>query len=107
MNAGELELTSQGYIMAHLVYYTTVPLRRSEPYIDFLSLTNGKQKQKNGVHCLYKSRYKLDSGWDDSGRYRGWKFFIVVWDGATVIGSVSKTKTRHNIVFVFFFSNLG
>ena len=28
-----------------------------------------------------------------------------MWDGATVIGSVSKTKTRHNIVFVFFFSN--
>ena len=23
-----------------------------------------------------------------------------MWDGATVIGSVSKTKTRHNIVFV-------
>ena len=52
------------------------------------------------------SRYKVDSGWD-SGRYRGWKFFIVVWDGATVIGSVSKTKTRHNIAFVFFFSNPG
>ena len=42
----------------------------------------------------------------DGGRYRGWKFFIVV-DGATVIGSVSKTKTRRNIVFVFFFSNPG
>ena len=35
----------------------------------------------------------IDSGWDDSGRYRGWKFFVVVWDGATVIiGSVSKMK---------------
>ena len=52
------------------------------------------------------SRYKLDSGWD-SGRYREWKFFLVVWDGAIAIGSVSKTKTRHNIVFVFFFSNPG
>ena len=30
-----------------------------------------------------------------------------MWDGATVIGSVSKTKPRHNIVFVFFFSNPG
>ena len=29
-------------------------------------------------------------------------FFIVVWDGATVIGSVSKTKRRNNIMFVFF-----
>ena len=28
-------------------------------------------------------RYKLDSDWD-SGRYRGCKFFIVVWDRATV-----------------------
>ena len=50
--------------------------------------------------------YKLDSGWD-RGEYTGWKFFIVVWDGATIFGSVSKTKTRHNIVFVFFFSNPG
>ena len=70
---------------------------------DFLYLTEGKQK--NGKIPFTKNkhreqgaldsgglRYKLDSGWD-SGRYRGWKFFIVVWDGATVIGSVSKTKT--------------
>ena len=51
-------------------------------------------------------RYKLDSGWD-SGRYRGWKFFTVVWDGATAIASISKTKAHHNIVFVFLFPNPG
>ena len=56
-----------------------------------------KQKQKNTEQGAYRRldsgvpRYRLDSGWD-SGRYRGWKFFIVVWDGATVIGSVSKRK---------------
>ena len=92
--------------MAHLVYYTTVLVRREERTFDFLYLTEGKEKQNNVVHSFYKLRYKLDSGWD-SYRYRGWKFFIVVWDGATAIGLVSKTKTRHNIVFVFFFSNPG
>ena len=79
---------------------------------DFPYLTEGKEKQKMETFLLQKKkldsgslRYKLDdSGWD-SGRYRGWKFVIVVWDGATVIGSVSKTKIRHSIVFVFFFSN--
>ena len=89
----------------------------------FLYLTKRKEKQKNGKHSFYKnktkhrarrveevrlrdSRYKLDIGWDSS-RYRGWKSSIFVWNGAASIGSVSKTKTRHNIVFVFFFSNSG
>ena len=83
---------------------------------DFSYLTEKKEKEKNGEHSFYKENkkmqskarrgYKLDSGCNDSGRYRGWKFFIVVWDGATGFGSVSKTKTRHNIVFVFFFAKL-
>ena len=87
---------------------------------DFLYLTEGKEKQKMGNIPFTKNKTKhrarrvvevrikrfngtnyllIDSGWD-SGRYRRWKLFIVVWDGATDIGSGSKTKTRHNIVFV-------
>ena len=68
-------------------------------------LLQQQQQQKHRVRRVVEvrlrsggSRYKLDgSGWDDSGRYRGWKFFIVVWDGATLSGLVSKTKTRHSI----------
>ena len=60
-----------------------------------ISFTKKKKKKEQGAKRRLDSggsRYKLDSGWD-SGRYRGLKFFVV-WDGATVIGSVSKTKTH-------------
>ena len=94
---------------------------------DFLYLTEGKQKQKMGNIPFIKknkthrvgrveevrlssggSRYKLDRGWD-SGPHRGWEFFIVVWDGATVIGSVlsNGNTSKHCVLFVFFFSNPG
>ena len=73
---GDTNSLLEGYITAQLVYYATVPVRHAGRTFDFLYLTEGNEKQKDVVHSFYKSRYKLDSGWD-SGRYRGWKFFIV------------------------------
>ena len=62
MKAGRLELSLlEGYKMAQLVYYTTVPMLREGRTFDFLYLTR-KEKKKNVVHSSYKSRYKLDSG---------------------------------------------
>ena len=59
---GDLNSLLEGYIMAQLVYYTTVPVLRGDRTFDFLYLTEGKEKQKNVVHSFYKSWYNLDRG---------------------------------------------
>ena len=62
MESRDLNSLLEGYIMAQLVYYTTVPVLGERRTFDFLYLTEGNEKQKYVVHSFYKSRYKLDSG---------------------------------------------
>ena len=117
---GELNSILEDYKTSLPGHNATVPELHGATHF-LLSISNRREtKTKNGEHSFYKTKTKKQRARREEqvglkrfavqtrprlgyGRYRGWKFFIVVWNGATVIDSVSKTKT-HVIILCSFSS---